>query len=313
MLEDEFLKGRTPRSIIDISQISSVRKYISEFSNLESDYLFTRLTAGSERPQFINGPVRINGLILCFVAKGYMNLDVNLTNTVLQAGSFIMATSSAIINIRELDCANLDAYVVVISPDFLRDINIDLNVLQSTKLQKSDTPVMTLTEQESALLLRYMGLLHTNTTDNTGHLYIRSISRCLIASIIYQLMEFSAVRTSSHEDGKVTHPFNRRTNYVHDFMELLYRFHKQERSVAFYADKLFITPKYLSLIIKESTGRTAAEWIDEYVILEAKNMLRFSRKNIQQIAYELNFSNQSSFGKYFKNLTGMSPSAYQRS
>ena len=83
--------------------------------------------------------------------------------------------------------------------------------------------------------------------------------------------------------------------------------------MGFYADKLYISPKYLSLIIKESTGRSAAEWIDEYVILEAKNLLRFSGKNIQQIAYELNFTNQSSFGKYFKHLTGMSPSEFQRS
>lgn len=83
--------------------------------------------------------------------------------------------------------------------------------------------------------------------------------------------------------------------------------------VSFYAEKLFISPKYLSLIIKESIGRSAAEVIDEYVILEAKNLLRFSGKNIQQVAYELNFPNQSSFGKYFKHLTGMSPSEFQRS
>ena len=85
------------------------------------------------------------------------------------------------------------------------------------------------------------------------------------------------------------------------------------RSVAFYAGKLFISPKYLSLIIKESTGKSATDVIDSYVVLEAKNLLRFSGKNIQQVAYELNFPNQSSFGKYFKHLTGMSPSEYQRS
>ena len=62
----------------------------------------------------------------------------------------------------------------------------------------------------------------------------------------------------------------------------------------------------------KATGRSAAAWIDECVILEAKNLLRFSGKNIQQIAYELNFSNQSSFGKYFKHLTGMSPSEFQK-
>ena len=99
--------------------------------------------------------------------------------------------------------------------------------------------------------------------------------------------------------------------YVHDFIGLVREHHRRERTVAFYADKLFISPKYLSLIIKETLGRSAAEIIDDYVILEAKNLLRFSGKDIQQVSYELNFPNQSSFGKYFKHLTGLSPSEYQ--
>ena len=67
------------------------------------------------------------------------------------------------------------------------------------------------------------------------------------------------------------------------------------------------------MLVKEATGRSATEWIDEFVIIEAKNLLRFSGKNIQQVAYALNFPNQSSFGKYFKRLTGISPMAYQKS
>jgi AraC-like DNA-binding protein len=94
---------------------------------------------------------------------------------------------------------------------------------------------------------------------------------------------------------------------------LVHIYYSKERAVKFYADKLFISPKYLSLLVKEATGRSAANFIDEFVVLEAKNMLRFSGKNIQQIAYALNFSNQSSFGKYFKHLTGMSPTEYQKS
>ena len=105
----------------------------------------------------------------------------------------------------------------------------------------------------------------------------------------------------------------RSDNILKEFAELLTANIKKETSVGFYADKLFISPKYLSLIIKEMTGRSAAEWIDECVILEAKNLLRYSGKNIQQVAYELNFTNQSSFGKYFKHLTGMSPSQFMKS
>ena len=95
-------------------------------------------------------------------------------------------------------------------------------------------------------------------------------------------------------------------------MKLVHLHYTKERSVSFYASRLFISPKYLSLLVKEATGRSAARWIDYFVINEAKNLLRFSGKNIQQVAYALNFSNQSSFGKYFKHLTGMSPTEFQK-
>ena len=96
-------------------------------------------------------------------------------------------------------------------------------------------------------------------------------------------------------------------------MRLIHENYARERSLNFYADIMCISPKYLSTIIKESTSRSAAEWIDEYVMLDAKNMLRFSGMNIQQVAYALNFRNQSAFGKYFKLLAGMSPSQFQKS
>ena len=67
---------------------------------------------------------------------------------------------------------------------------------------------------------------------------------------------------------------------------------------------------YLSTVVKNYTGKTAGDWIDEYVILEAKSLLRFSGLNIQQIAYQLNFPTQSAFGKYFKNKTGLSPKRF---
>ena len=69
----------------------------------------------------------------------------------------------------------------------------------------------------------------------------------------------------------------------------------------------------MSLIIKETSGRSAAEWIDAYVLTEAKTLLKFTTMSIQEVAYALNFSSQSFFGKYFKHLTGMSPSEYKLS
>ena len=96
-----------------------------------------------------------------------------------------------------------------------------------------------------------------------------------------------------------------------DFLDLLHPHHKKERLVAFYADKLCITPKYLSKIVKDLTKHTALEYIEEYVITEAKSLLNATNMAIQQISNELNFPSQSVFGKYFRRVTHMSPKEYR--
>ena len=96
------------------------------------------------------------------------------------------------------------------------------------------------------------------------------------------------------------------------FLKTVATHYKQQRSVTFYADKLYLTPKYLSCVIKEISGKSAGEWIDEQVILAAKALLKSSNMTIQEISVELNFANQSFFGKYFKQHTGISPKAYRK-
>jgi len=81
--------------------------------------------------------------------------------------------------------------------------------------------------------------------------------------------------------------------------------------VGFYARQLCITPKYLTTLIKRISGKSVSEWIDNYVILEAKTLLKYSNMSVQEIAYYLNFPNQSFFGSYFKRNAGMSPSQYK--
>ena len=95
------------------------------------------------------------------------------------------------------------------------------------------------------------------------------------------------------------------------FISLVQKNFKEERFLDFYANELSITPKHLSRTVKSQTGFTAVEWIERYVILEAKVMLKSSNMTIQQIADELNFPSQSFFGKYFKKNIGVSPKEYR--
>ena len=106
---------------------------------------------------------------------------------------------------------------------------------------------------------------------------------------------------------------DRKEELLGRFIQLIMRYYKENRTLDFYADKLFISTKYLSDIIKRTSGRTAHDWIDKYIILEAKILLRSTNKTVQEISNELNFPNNSFFAKYFKKHVGMTPKEYRQS
>lgn len=311
----ENRRVKHPEKHIMQQQIHSVdpgnlNKYSVQFSSFGSDYVFSRVTKTDQFAEFTSETMRLGGVTMVLCLSGTIDINVNLASYRLTPNTLMVLGTESVFSVQQVDWDNLDAYVFIISPEFIRDINFEINIMTTMSLTPNRPPLLNLSDEEVKLMIRYFELIHYNTVDNTDARYVRSISRSLIAAAVYQLMQFVSNHT---ESGARTPALSRRATYLKEFMHLVAQHHRSERGVAFYASKLFISPKYLSLIIKESTGRSAAEWIDDYVILEAKNLLRFSGKNVQQVAYELNFSNQSSFGKYFKHLTGMSPTKFQRS
>ncbi len=114
------------------------------------------------------------------------------------------------------------------------------------------------------------------------------------------------------ENTKTRRERSRREEIFEAFIREVARNYRIEHAMAFYADKLCLTPKYLSTVVSEVSGKSAADWIDDYLILEAKALLKSGSSTIQQVGDELNFSNQSHFGRFFKRHTGMSPKEYKR-
>ena len=104
---------------------------------------------------------------------------------------------------------------------------------------------------------------------------------------------------------------NRQDDIYAAFLDAVGNNYKKERELGFYANQLCITAKHLSYVVKEVSGRTALDIIEDYVITEVKALLLSTNMTIQQISDYLNFPSQSVFGKYFKRLTGMSPKAYR--
>ena len=96
------------------------------------------------------------------------------------------------------------------------------------------------------------------------------------------------------------------------FMDLLFLHCERERSVSFYASQLCVTAKYLSIKVKEVSGKSPTEWIREETIKIIEHMLCHTQHTIKEISNQLNFPNTSFFGKYFKAQKGMSPKLYRQ-
>lgn len=103
---------------------------------------------------------------------------------------------------------------------------------------------------------------------------------------------------------------SRQEKLFEDFLELVQTHYRAHRNMCFYAEKLCLTPKYLSQVIWEVSDRHAPDWIRDYVILEAKALLKSGEYTVQQVGDFLNFANASFFGKYFKAAVGCTPRQY---
>ena len=96
-----------------------------------------------------------------------------------------------------------------------------------------------------------------------------------------------------------------------DFIQLVSQYATQEHNIDFYARRLFLSPRYMSTLVKQVSGKAAKQWIDDAIITRVKVELRHTNKSAAQIADQMNFPNSSFFCKYFKRMTGMTTQSYR--
>ena len=302
--------------LIEFNNAARLRETLSDYSQIDNSYIFCHIQPGDNiLAQLIdNEPMKFSGTMLVLVRTGSEALvEVNLERQTVLPGTLLTIFPGNVVRaIGELP-SDVDAYLLYLDTTFSRSVNINLSSIAIPASVQRPRPSIKLTPEEAELLSKYLLLIYDSSLEESSVQLKKSIASSLIAAMFYQLVLFYHKRLPAEINSDPSlRAANRRNDYVREFVRLVHLHYNRERSVAFYADRLFISPKYLSLLVKQATGRSAAKWIDDFVLMEAKNLLRFSGKNIQQIAYALNFSTQSSFGKYFKHLTGMSPSEYQK-
>lgn len=252
-------------------------------------------------------PSRLNALIIGVGTEGETSLTSNLQEFRLKKDSLFIFSPKHILQVQSNN--RFKAHLIVIAPDFLKRINIDTKRMMPLFLQFGSLPCMELTHAESQSLRSFISMVEQELKGSETD-FSSEIIGGLIAATIYKVGDILTHYLTEHPE--VDSPIhNRAEEYFRQFTELLGEHYKHERSVGFYARQLCITPKYLTTLIKRISGKSVSEWIDNYVILEAKTLLKYSNMSVQEIAYYLNFPNQSFFGSYFKRNADMSPSQYK--
>ena len=261
----------------------------------------------SSQMEVFRFPGRLDAFVIGVCTEGETTFTPNLKEYRLKKDSLFIIGPKHILQIQSDN--RFKAHVIVITPDFLRRINIDTKHMMPLFLQFGSRPCMELTHKECTSLRSFISMVEQELEGPETDFAVEIVGG-LIAATIYKVGDILTHYIEEHPE--LENPIhNRAEEYFKQFTELLGEHYTRERSVGYYARQLCITPKYLTTLIKRISGKSVSEWIDSYVILEAKTLLKYSNMSVQEIAYYLNFPNQSFFGSYFKRNTGMSPSQYK--
>ena len=262
----------------------------------------------------VRDPIRFDGFICLYCLRGDFSIEVNMKTYQMTPKSIFINLPGNIVRVREPDASSLpEAKVIIImaSRAFMNNIRFDFNKSFQDSIRIMQTPLITLDDHQLEIAEDYLNLaikiIHSSLTNR------KDIIGSLISSLTYMSADIWESNLSAATELPAAPGTPDRLNILFDrFIALVGEYSSTYRNVGFYAEKLCLTPKYLSKLIKQTSGRSAPDWIDSFVILEAKNLLKYSDVSIKEIVYQLHFPNQSVFYKFFKTHTGITPSEYRK-
>lgn len=254
---------------------------------------------------FFSHPMKVDKSFVAVCLKGFAEGSINLKPYRFSANDFFISLPNQIVQYN-YKSEDFKAIFVVVSKRFVD--NFELNARDSVSMffYLKENPIVNLKAEELYLLFDFITMLE-RIMDLKHNPHRLEMVRLLGQAFFYGI--YASLELQGEDNNNSNS--NKKNALFDSFYNLLLRHYKDARDVKFYADKLCLTPKYLSTLIREVTGKSALEWIHEYVVLEAKSLLKSTDKTIQQISDELNFPSQSYFGRYFKRLAGVSPKVYR--
>lgn len=253
-----------------------------------------------------NQPFYSEYFAIMLVRQGELNLSCNLNRFSLVKGSLFFVAPKLFYEIISL-AADTKLVGIVFNSKFISQNGLHLTSLDVLRTLSSEIlPHYELSEEDIYILQSLFNVLLVKAGITDAHNQDKESALHCVLAVLYESVSIYK-RHQTLEQVKLT----RKEAITLNFLQLLSERFMEERSAQYYADSLFITPRHLSHVVKEITGKSARELIDDAVIMQAKILLATPSYNIAKVSESLQFSDQSFFGKFFKKRVGITPSDYR--
>ena len=261
-----------------------------------------------DRVQQLRYPCRIDAMVMVVCVSGEVSFSSHMSDYTLKAGQSFVSSASVF---QYHSICDSEFYALAFESSFLSSMNVDPRfILRMVSQLRLNACVANVNSEDMNTLQNLFDRILAGYSAKPLSECMEASLRHLLCSVIYRICDAIINTKNSLPTLGVK---ERSSEYFEKLMSLLSEHYREQRNVEFYAEKMNISSKHLSRVIRNYTGRSVHQWIDEFVALEIKNLLKYSNMSIQQISYDLHFPNPSFMGQYFKRITGLTPGEYKKS
>ncbi len=249
-----------------------------------------------------------SGMFLCMSGTA----EVLINNLVYRLEKGVLYVVSPLVTIHRIS-QSADFEGIHILDDwevFYPVIHTIIDTILQLKLRNS--PCLRLNETEIEFLISRNDLIEAKRREMENASIAEEKNLILrMIQLLEQETMLEIIRVYFRNKTVESHPMDKKESIVYNFIYSLHFNFKQQRSVTFYAEEARLSTGYFTAVVREKTGRTPSEWIIDITITQAKLLLEKTKKSIKEIAADLNFPEQFTFRKYFKQHTGIAPKEYR--
>lgn len=272
---------------------------------VESGFQDIFLSSGELLRHFpVNFPIRFENMFNIMVEEGEARISIDLMETTIRKNSILTIQPRNFV-VMSPECQNCKVRVIATNEILMGEAFPTVNELLPLLIHSRRQPSMHLTDAQWNHIRKYYDIM-LEIMDSGSTPYIKPKIITLLRGLMLELADIHIA--SSSVDPLIR---SRKEEIMARFIMAVSENFRDNRQVSHYAEKLCISPKHLSAVVKSITGRTAGDWIENYVVMEAKVLLKTTNLTVQEISDRLNFANQGFFGKYFKHVVGVSPRAFR--